>query len=225
MNPVLDLIPLTMLAVVLMAVGIFTLRRGRPCPAPPTSAPPPAAPELASFAVPAIGPIAPLARLLDGTRRLNAAEARVERALTSPTPPDWMVERNVILGPQRIPFVLIGPCGLFTLCATDGGWAMSDFEELVEAGEHLRSTLPGYEGPVTAVICFAYDSCEPHSWFGPTLGPRAGWMVGVDQLWAWLGELPSSAISPADVSQLHAAAGPHWARRCARRLPAVRNVG
>ncbi len=68
-----------------------------------------------------------------------------------------MVERYVLVGTQRVPFVLVGPGGVFTLCATDGAWTLYDLEVLSRLGDELRDRLPGYRGRVEAVVCLAFD--------------------------------------------------------------------
>ena len=109
-----------------------------------------------------------------------------------------MVERYVLVGTQRVPFVLLGPGGVFTLCATDGAWTLYDLEVLSRLGDELRDRLPGYRGRVEAVVCLAFDHAEPRAWYGGAdRGGRGGWVLGVDQLLPWLyGWGPEHGLAP-----------------------------
>ncbi|RKQ90814.1 hypothetical protein C8N24_0629 [Solirubrobacter pauli] len=171
-----------------------------------------------------LGSTARLAKLLDRSRRLAAAEAHVGREFELIQRSGWMVERNVVTGAHRVPFVVLGPGGLFAICATDGAWTMQDLAALAAAGGELRATLPDYRGPVTAVVCIAFDDAEPRSWHSPSVG--GGWVVGVERLREWLHACRcEDGFSREDIASLHSAAGPHWQRHSILRLPPVQNVG
>ena len=116
----------------------------------------------------ALGAIGRLADVLDRSRRLIAAEERVGREFARVD--GSVVERYVLVGTQRVPFVLFGPSGVFTLCATDGAWTMYDLEVLSRLGDKLRDRLPGYRGRVEAVVCLAFDHAEPRAWYGGAAG-------------------------------------------------------
>src|SRR3954452_24459727 len=105
-----------------------------------------------------------LAEVLDRSRRLVAAEERVARELACAD--GWVGERYVLVGTHRVPFVLIGPSGIFALCATDGAWTLYDLEVLARLSDELRDRLPGYRGRVEAVVCLAFDHAEPRAWYG-----------------------------------------------------------
>ncbi len=167
----------------------------------------------------------PLAEVLERSRRLIAAEERVARELTSAD--GWMVERYVLVDNLRVPFVLLGPTGVFVLCATDGAWTLYDLEVLSRLGDELRDRLPGYQGRVEAVVCLAFDQAEPRSWYGGAdHGGRGGWVLGVDELLPWLdGWEPGRGLAADDVSRIVAKAGPHWRRRSTARLPVSGNAG
>lgn len=171
------------------------------------------------------GPVDRVADLLDRSRRLAAAEERVARELAAAG--GWLVERYVLIGAQRVPFVLLGPGGVLTLCATDGAWTMYDLEVLSRLGDELRGRLPGYRGRVEAVVCLAFDDAEPRTWHGGAeSGGRGGWVLGVDQLLPWLGAWePEHGLGRDDLLRIHAAAGPHWRRRSIARLPVTGNAG
>jgi hypothetical protein len=172
-----------------------------------------------------LGAIGPLADVLERSRRLIVAEDRVARELAGVG--GWVVERYVLLGNQRVPFVLLGPSGVFALCATDGAWSLYDLEVLSCLGDELRDGLPGYRGRVEAVVCLAFDHAEPRAWYGGAdRGGRGGWVLGVDQLLRWLcGWEPEHGLAADDVSRIAVEAGPHWRRRSTTRLPISGNAG
>ncbi|MBE2318380.1 hypothetical protein DVA67_020530 [Solirubrobacter sp. CPCC 204708] len=209
------------LALIVLAAAVAAHRRsGRPRPtiaaAPVSRSAPGRGREL--------GSIEHFARMLDRSRRLVAAEQRVGQELGTLRGAGWMVERNVITGAHRVPFILLGPGGLFVVCATDGAWTMHDLEALTAAGDELRAVWPHYHGPVVATICLAFDDAEPRSWHSPAVA--GGWVVGIGQLATWLhARATDTGISPADIATLHAASGPHWQRKSVPRLPLVRNIG
>jgi hypothetical protein len=190
-------------------------------------------PDLPSAPVPAVRGAQPrglvavdgLADVLERSRRLIAAEERVARELIGAA--GWVVERYVLVGNQRVPFVLVGPTGVFVLCATDGAWTLYDLEVLSRLGDELRDRLPGYRGRVEAVVCLAYDRAEPRAWYGGAdRGGRGGWVLGVEQLLSWLdGWGTEDGLASVDVSRIAAEAGPHWQRRSAARLPVRGNAG
>jgi hypothetical protein len=188
---------------------------------------PPATARCEAPSAPRLSTVDPLGRVLDRSRRLIAAENRVARELASAPVSGWMVERYVLVGAQRIPFLVLGPGGLFTLSATDGAWTMDDLATLSQLGDELRVRLPGYRGQVHAVVCLAFDASTPRTWHGGVdLDGRGGWVLGVDALWPWLcSREPEHGIAPADLDRLHTAAGPHWRRRSTTRLRTARSVG
>jgi hypothetical protein len=222
---------LVLIAGLALRVLLKTRSSPRPTPGPAHSAPPRASVRIASarptLAVPptALGAIDRLADVLDRSRRLIVAEERVARELASAG--GWVVERYVLVGTRRVPFVLLGPGGVFTLCATDGAWTMYDLEVLSRLGDELRDRLPGYRGRVEAVVCLAFDHAEPRAWYGGAeRGGRGGWVLGVDQLLSWLGGWePEHGLGPDDLLRIQAAAGPHWRRRSSARLPVSGNAG
>ncbi len=173
----------------------------------------------------ALGAVGRLADVLDRSRRLIVAEERVARELAGVD--GWVVERYVLVGTQRVPFVLFGPGGVFTLCASDGAWTLYDLEVLSRLGDELRDRLPGYRGRVEAVVCLAFDHAEPRAWYGGAeRGGRGGWLLGVDHLLPWLyGWGPEHGLAAEDVSRIAVEAGPHWRRRSTARLPVSGNAG
>jgi len=171
--------------------------------------------------------VTPLAATLDRSRRLMAAERRVADELAGLPPEGWVVERYVLVGPHRLPFLIMGTGGVFALAATDGAWTIRDLDALSRIGGELGRQLPEHGGTVHPAVCLAFDEMAPRSWHGGTdVSGRGGWVLGIDWLKAWLcTHDPRHGITPKDLAGLDVAAGPRWARRRSARLPASRNVG
>ncbi|HWK25187.1 MAG TPA: hypothetical protein VNS09_01410 [Solirubrobacter sp.] len=168
--------------------------------------------------------VEPLSRVFDRSRRLMVAEHAVARELAKASACDWMIERAVIIGAHRVPFVVLGPAGVFVMCATDGAWTQHDLEALSSAGDAVRGHLVGYDGPVHAVVCLAFDQQPPRTWQFAATGWREGWLVGLDDLWPWMNTWPGDeGINADDVRRLDFASGPRWDRDHATRL--ARHVG
>ncbi len=171
--------------------------------------------------------LAPLAGTLDESRRLRAAEARVADELAGLPDGLWLVERDVLVGVRRIPFLVLGATGVFAICATDGAWTLEDLRVMSELGGDVHAQLPGYDGPVHGLVCLAFDDMKPRAWFGgePQRG-RGGWVLGVAWLQAWMfGFGHEHGLRNGDVRQLDEASGPFWNRRSSARLPATRSFG
>jgi hypothetical protein len=168
-----------------------------------------------------------LGRTLDESRRLRAAEACVAGELAALPERFWLVERNVQLGAHRIPFLAIGASGIFVICATDGAWTLHDLHVLSDLGEQLRRQLPGYDGPVHAAVCLAFDEMKPRSWFGGQgERGRGGWVLGQDWLRTWMLSVgPEHGLPSGDIRRLDQASGPFWDRRSTARLSPTRNAG
>jgi hypothetical protein len=168
-----------------------------------------------------------LGRTLDESRRLRAAEERVAADLAALPEGIWLVERDVHIGGRRVPFLAIGGSGIFVICATDGGWTLRDLHLLSELGDDVRRQLRGYDGPVHAAACLAFDEMKPRAWFGGQgEHGRGGWVLGLDWLRTWMLSFgPEHGLGAGDIRRLNAASGPFWERRSTARLPVARNVG
>ena len=110
-----------------------------------------------------LGSISAFASTLDRSRRLIAAEERVARTLAELPEGCWIVERYVLVGAHRIPFLVAGAGGVFALCATDGAWTMNDLDVLSRLRNDVRGQLPDYHGTVHAGVCLAFDEMAPRS--------------------------------------------------------------
>jgi hypothetical protein len=171
--------------------------------------------------------LAPLARTLDVSRRLVVAKESVALALAGLPVEAWLVERNVLVGALRIPFLALGATGVFAICPTDGAWTADDLVLLDESAERVRDQLPGFDGPVHGAACLVFDDLEPRTWFGgePQRG-RGAWLLGLDWLLPWMFSFgPEHGLRNGDVRRLDAASGPFLSRRSAGRLPATPNFG
>ena len=98
---------------------------------------------------------------------------------------------------------------------------------LSELGEHVRRQLPGYDGPVHAAVCMAFDQMKPRAWYGGhDEHGRGGWVLGLDWLHSWMLSFgPDHGFHDGDISRLDEASGPFWDRRSTARLPTTRNIG
>src|SRR4051794_24565393 len=171
--------------------------------------------------------LAPLARTVDGSRRLLAAEERVAAALAELPVSFWLVERNVSIGSRRIPFLALGATGVFAICPTDGAWTIDDLAVWSDVAGEVRGQLPGYAGPVLGAVCLAFDDVAPRAWFGgePQQG-RGGWLLGLDWLLPWMFSFePEDGLRRGDVRRLHETSGPSWNRCRTPRLPGARRRG
>jgi hypothetical protein len=168
-----------------------------------------------------------LAEVLDRSRRLVLAEACLARELAALPVGAWLVEPYVLVGSSRVPFVVIGPTGVFVLRATDGAWSMAELDELCLAGKALARAWPAYAGPVRAAVCTAFASAAPRAWYGgAALSGRGGWVLGVDGVREWLqGFAPAAGLGIDALRGLDRAAGPHWQRARTPRLPSRRSFG
>jgi transposase-like protein len=131
--------------------------------------------------------LAPLARTLDDSRRLLAAEERVAGALAELPNSFWLVERNVLVGSRRVPFLALGATGVFALSPSDGHWTLEDLAEWSDVAAQIRAQLPGYAGPVLGAVCLAFDDLAPRTWHGgEVLQGRGGWLLGLEWLLPWM---------------------------------------
>ena len=164
---------------------------------------------------------------LDESRRLHAAENRVAEVLAALPDTSWLVERDVQVGVRRIPFLVMGATGVFAIGPTDGAWNLRDLRVLSELGEHVRRQLLGYDAPVHAAACLAFDQMKPRAWYGgQDEHGRGGWVLGLDWLHSWMLSFgPDHGFRAGEIRRLDEASGPFWDRRSTARLPTTRNIG
>ena len=169
-----------------------------------------------------------LARTLDDSRRLLAAEERVAAALAELPNSFWLVERNVFVGSRRIPFLALGATGVFALSPSDGHWtARGPRRRGPTSPRRCGAQLPGYAGPVLGAVCLAFDDLAPRTWHGAgDLQGRGGWLLGLEWLLPWMFSFePDDGLRRGDVRRLDETSGPSWHRCRTARLPAARNHG
>jgi hypothetical protein len=173
------------------------------------------------------GTIAPLGGVLERSRRLREAEERVARELSSLPEGPWLVERYVLVGSRRVPFLVAGSTGVFVICASDGAWTLHDLDALSRLADEVNSLLPGYDGTVHAAVCLAFDAMTPRRWFGgEEQRGRGGWVLGIDRLQQWIVSFgPEHGLHAGDIRRLDEASGPIWDRRSTARLPLPQNFG
>ena len=171
--------------------------------------------------------LAPLARTLDKSRRLRAAEDCIAGELEALADGFSLVERNVLVDGRRIPFLIMGATGVFLVCASDGAWTLHDLHVMSELSDQVSRQLPGYDGTPHPAVCLAFDAMKPRAWFGGVeLRGHGGWVLGVDWLQPWiLGFGPEYGLRNGDIRRLDEASGPCWDRRSAARLPTSPNFG
>ena len=171
--------------------------------------------------------LAPLARTLDSSRRLFAAERRVAAALTELPASFWLVERNVFVGSRRVPFLVVGATGVFALCPSDGPWTIEEIALWSDVAAQIREQLPGYAGPVRGAVCLAFDDLAPRSWYGAgDLEGRGGWLLGLEWLLPWMFSFePDDGLRRGDVRRLDESSGPSLARCGTALMPGVPHQG
>jgi hypothetical protein len=171
--------------------------------------------------------LTPLARTLDESRRLLAAEERVAAALAELPNGFWLVERNVFIGLRRVPFLALGATGVFALCPSPGHWTIEDLAEWSDVAAPIRAQLPGYPGPVRGAVCLAFDDLAPRSWYGAgELDGRGGWLLGLEWLLPWMFSFePDDGLRRGDVRRLDETSGPSWNRCGTALLHGARHQG
>jgi len=128
----------------------------------------------------------PLAEHLDASHALALAEARVAHTLAALPSDRWLVERYALIGGHRIPFLLLGGTGVFTVWALSGPPTWDELPIPAHVATHVESALPGYTGPLRVGICraLAPSGIEPRWWCRP--GEPGAWVMGLDWLIRWI---------------------------------------
>lgn len=112
----------------------------------------------------------------------------------------WHVETDVILGGVTIPFVILGPGGVFILIAAVR-WVMPDLATLGRAADELGTILSTYPGSVHAAIYLPLVDRETRVWYDAA-GARAV-VVGRGRLLELLDGVHDRGYSPEDIAALH----------------------
>lgn len=187
--------------------------RGGPAGTSATRAEPPSSP---SPAIPGarLSPeqLEPLGQDLDNSRRLAASEAKVAPLLATLPADRWFVERYVLIGSHRVPFLLVGETGVFVLWAMAGPLQWRDLSFFDEIGRRVETALPGYTGTVQAGVCRVSEpGIEPRWWC--RAGEPGAWIIGLSSLIPWLEHFGTEhGLGVKDLELLRALAGPRWGR-------------
>jgi len=121
---------------------------------------------------------------LENSRRLLSMTELIVPVLGTLPRDRWLVERQVVMAGHRIPFLIIGETGVFTLWATDGRVRWDEVPWIGEAAEGIRHDLPDYSGTVQIGVCRPRAvGLTPSFWARPGAG---FWQMGLDGIKPWL---------------------------------------
>jgi hypothetical protein len=195
-----------------------TPRIAMPEPDRPTAAPPTIRLEAAA--------LEPLGACLECSRRVAVAEARVADALARLPRERWLVERYVLVGGLRVPFLVLGETGVFALWGLDQTPGWGDLPVVNRAGDAVQALLPDYPGQVHVGLCRAFDPINPRWWYASESGCGA-WLLGVNWLERWLAHFEDGGgLGDGDVARAAELARPRWRPRpTGSSLPTTPNVG
>ena len=151
-----------------------------------------------------------LGRHLDNSRRLAVLEDRVAPILDRLPPDRWLVDRYVLLGGHRIPFLILGETGVFALWTLGGRPEWREIPMIAETADRVKLALPGYTGDVRAGVCRALaPDVKPRWWC--RAGELGAWVMGLNWVIPWLEHFgPEHGLGAKDVERLRQMAGPHW---------------
>lgn len=162
-----------------------------------------------------------LAQQVDHTRRLAVAEDRLGTVLGALARDRWLVERYVLIGGRRIPFLILGETGVFVLWALCSPAQWRDLAFVHNVAGDVKGWLPGYGGPVRGGICRAFAPAIKPRWWCRT-NERGAWVLGLDWVIPWVEHFgPDHGLGVTDVERFNALAGPHWDRPVARGVPGL----
>lgn len=163
-----------------------------------------------------------LAQNIDQSRRLAFTEARLNEVLAALPRDRWLVDRYVLRAGHRIPFLILGETGVFTLWTLFGPPQWSDLPLINKVAEDIKDRLPGYAGPVRAGMCRALEPSITPRWWYRAQTDGGYWVMGLDWVIPWLDHFGSvHGLGVEDVERLNALAGPHWGRPLAPLPPGI----
>jgi hypothetical protein len=190
----------------------------------PSSMPPPDDPQVAAPARARYGPdtFALVAEHVDHTQRLAFAEARVERVLDTLPMGHWYVQRFTLVAGHRIPFLILGECGVFALWVVAYRPQWSDPQFVSDIAANVKRRLPAYPGPVNVGLCGVLQpDIKPRFWYRSGDGGGA-WILGVDWLVRWMEHFGHQhGLSVKDIDRFRALATPDWSRPVAPVPPGI----
>jgi len=121
---------------------------------------------------------------LENSRRLVTMTELITPVLDTLPRDRWLIDRQVVMAGHRIPFLIIGETGVFTLWATDGPVRWDELPWIGEAAEGIRHNLHGYSGTVQIGVCRPRAvALTPSFWARPGAGV---WQMGLDGIKPWL---------------------------------------
>jgi hypothetical protein len=144
------------------------------------------------------------------TRQVNG---ELERRLGGLDGFAWHIERDLRICSVPIPFVLLGPGGLFLLQASRGQWTAEDLDLMSRAARTLARTLADYPDEAHPAIVMLEDDQPPRQHF-TAAGEGPCWILGDDWLSRWLDRFCDHGLSEADIAVLRDHSDP--ARICER---------
>jgi hypothetical protein len=166
----------------------------------------------------------PLARRVDDSRRIAAADRHVRDTLAALPRERWLVERYALISGHRVPFLLLGEAGVFTLWPVESGPSWEDIEFTHDVATMIKDLLPGYPGPVRVGFCRAFERGIARWW---SQGRAGAWIMGLDGVRPWLRHFGSEhGLGMEDLARFNALAAPNARRRRPpARFPAAPNRG
>jgi hypothetical protein len=133
--------------------------------------------------------------------RMREVNDRLDRTLRSLDGFAWQIERDLLLCSVPIPFVVLGPSGLFLLQASRGQWTAEDVDLMSRAARRLRGALWAYPDSAHPAIVILDDDQLPRQYFtGAGEGPC--WIFGERWLSRWLFRFGDHGFSEADIATL-----------------------
>jgi hypothetical protein len=169
----------------------------------------------------------PLAERVDRSRRLAIFEDRVAAVLARLPRDHWTIDRYVLIGGARIPFLVLGPTGVFTIWPVDGAHGHTDPSLFNGYADVIKRLLPGYTGAIGVAITQAPHPDAKPEWSYSVPANAGVWVVGANWLIWWLEHFKGGhALGAEDVRRFNELAGPHWERRAkGARVPAEPRYG
>jgi hypothetical protein len=163
-----------------------------------------------------------LAQNADQSRRLAFTEARVEAVLATLPHDRWLVERYVLRAGHRIPFLILGETGVFTLWTLFGPPQWGDLSLVNTLANDVKDRLPGYPGPVHAGTCRALEPPIPPRWWYRAETQGGCWVMGLDWVIPWLEHFGHDhGLGGEDIKHFNTLAGPHWGHPTAPVPPGI----
>lgn len=159
-----------------------------------------------------------------GAGRTRQVNDELDRKLRGLDGFAWHIERDLLICSVPIPFVLLGPSGLFLLQASRGQRTVEDIALMSTAARTLSSVLSDYPDATHPAIVMLEDDQPPRQHFtGAGEGPC--WVLGDDSLSGWLHRFRDHGLSQADIAVLRDHSDPARIRERKGREALVRFPG